>query len=286
LLKNTELFGFTGLRGPVAFVNSQALYRHLFTILRDWEIKRLDQSAEQPPVITIEKTDAGFQRQSRWLSKPAIFRNPVDAVCDFIVDLIHAYVADNEGLLCLHCAAVEFKQGLVVFPSTYRAGKSILSLKLAYCGGRLFTDDVLPLTAQSDFGMALGILPRLRLPLPDVAGQAFVDFISQRVGPKNGRYLYAKLDGREQAALGTTAPISAITILQRDDAAEPELMKAKKNIVMKDIILRNFARQNPALNIVERLHSIVEQAECYTLRYATLDQAANLLEDAFGLRTP
>jgi hypothetical protein len=286
LLEKTELFSFTGLRRPVAFINSESLYRHLFTILRDWEIKRLDQGADQLPIITIEKTDAGFQRQSRWLSKPAIFRNPVDAVCDFIVDLIHAYVADNEGLLCLHGAAVEFKQGLVVFPNTYRTGKSILSLKLASCGGRLFTDDVLPITDQSDFGMALGILPRLRLPLPDASGQAFVDFVSQRHGPKNGRYLYVKLDGWEQAALGTTAPISAITILQRDGATEPTLMKAKKNIVMKDIILRNFARQNPALEIVDRLHSVVENAECYTLRYATLDQAVRLLEDTFGLHTP
>jgi hypothetical protein len=269
----------------VAFINSQALYRHLFTILRDWEIQKLDRNAHQPAVITIEKTDAGFLRQSRWLSKPAIFRHPVDAVCDFIVDLIHAYVADNSGLLCLHCAAVESRQGLVVFPNTYRAGKSTLSLKLVSCGGRLFTDDVLPIPSESEDGLALGILPRLRLPLPDTAGQAFVDFVSQRGGPKNGRYLYIKLNGREQAAFGTTAPIRWIIILQRDGAAKPALMKTEKNIVMKDILLRNFARQNPALEIVERLHTVVEQAECCTLRYATLDQAANLLEEAVGLQT-
>jgi hypothetical protein len=130
LPEKTDIFSFTGLRRPVAFINSESLYRHLFAILRDWEIRRLDESVEQPPVITIKKTGAGFLRQSKWLSTPKIFRNPIDAACDFIVDLIHAYVSDNEGLLCLHCAAVEFKQGLVVFPNTYRAGKSIFSLKL------------------------------------------------------------------------------------------------------------------------------------------------------------
>ena len=278
----TELFSFTGLRSPVAFINSESLYRHLFTILRDWEIKRLDQSAVQAPVITIQKTGEGFQRQSRWLSKPKIFRNPIDTVCDFIVDLIHAYIADNEGLLCLHCAAVKFSHGLVVFPNTYRAGKSILSLKLVSCGGQLFTDDVLPITSQDNFGMALGILPRLRLPLPEASGRAFSNFAFEHAGPKSDRYLYVKLSKREQAVLGTKVPIRGITFLQRDTASKPALMKVKKSTVVKDVILRNFARQNPALEIVERLYSIAEKADCYTLRYASLDQAVELLDDAFG----
>lgn len=282
--QKAELFSFTGLRRPVAFINCKSLYGHLFTILRDWKFERIDPGDEQRPVITIQKTNMGFQRRSRWLSKPAIFRNPIDTVCDFIVDLIHAYLADNAGSLCLHCAAMEFKQGLVIFPNTYRAGKSILSLKLVSCGGRLFTDDVLPITAQDDFGMALGILPRLRLPVPETLGEAFGDFVIERTGPKSERYLYVKLSKRNQAVLGTTAPIHGITILERNSAAAPSLTRAPKNIVMKDVILRNFARQNPALEIVDRLHSIVEQAECYSLRYATLDQAVTFLDETFGLQ--
>jgi len=284
LPEKTELFSFTGLRHPVAFINSKSLYRHLFAILRDWEIKKIDSHGEQQPVIAIQKTNGNFQRRSRWLSKPAIFHNPIDTVCDFIVDLIHAYVADNAGMLCLHCAAVKFKQGLVVFPNTYRAGKSILSLKLVSCGGQLFSDDVLPITNQGNFGVALGILPRLRLPLPEALGEAYSYFAFEHAGPKNDRYLYVKLSKRQQAVLGTTAPIRGITILQRDTAAEPALMEVKKSTVVKDIILRNFARQNPALEIIDRLYAIAEKAECYTLRYATLDQAVELLEDAFGLQ--
>jgi hypothetical protein len=237
---------------------------------------------EKPPVITVQKTAAGFERRSRWLQKPAVFQNPVDAVCDLVVDLIHAYVADNKGLLCLHCAAVEFKQGLVIFPNTYRAGKSTLSLKLVSCGARLFTDDVLPITKQSDLGMALGILPRLRMPLPKDFEQTFVDFILDRTGPENTRYLYVKLDPDEQATLRTTAPIKGITILRRERNVDPRLLEVKKGVVVKNMILRNFARQNPGLEIVDRLYSIVENAKCYSLRYDNLDQAVNLLEDAFG----
>jgi hypothetical protein len=282
LLRTVDHFYFAGLLQPVAFINSESLYPYINTILRDWSIDKVDPVDDKPPVITIQKSEAGFERRSRWLSKPAIFRNPVDAACDLVVDLIHAYVTDHKGLLCLHCAAVEFSQGLVVFPNTYRAGKSTLSLKLVACGERLFTDDVLPISNQGNVGLALGILPRLRLPLPDEITPDFVNFVTKRAGPQNQRYLYVKLGLNEQAVLGTGAPIRGITILQREKNAAPQLLEIEKSIVVKDIILRNFARQNPGLEIVDRLYSIVDNAECYSLRYDNLGQAVELLEDAFG----
>ena len=282
LLGTVDHFQFTGLLDPVAFINSESLYPYIHTILRDWDIDKVDPVDDRPPIITIQKTEAGIERRSRWLSKPAIFRNPVDAVCDLVVDLIHAYVANHKGLLCLHCAAVEFNQGLVVFPNTYRAGKSILSLKLVSSGERLFTDDVLPISNQGNVGLALGILPRLRLPLPDEITPDFVKFVTERAGPQNRRYLYVKLGLNEQAVLGTGAPIKGITILQREKNAEARLLEIEKSIVVKDMILRNFARQNPGLEIVDRLYSIVDNAECYSLRYDNLGQAVELLEDAFG----
>jgi len=235
------------------------------------------------PAITLHKIADAYERHSAWLPKPIGFSDPVDTVCDFIVDLIHAYVADHEKLLCLHGAAVELKTGLMVFPNTYRAGKSILSLKLVSCGARLFSDDVLPIRHQSNAGIALGILPRLRLPLPETAGPALADFIHHRNGPQNTRYGYIRLDENELAPRGTEAPVTTITTLERSAETKPSLQPARKSEVVKDMILRNFARQNPAIEIVDRLHTIVEQAECYTLIYDTLDQATELLEEAFGL---
>jgi hypothetical protein len=282
LLRTVDHFYFAGLLQPVVFIDSESLYPYIYTILRDWSIDKVDPIDDKPPAMTIQKTEAGFERRSRWLSKPAIFRNPVDAACDLVVDLIHAYVNDHKGLLCLHCAAVGFNQGLVVYPNTYRAGKSTLSLKLVASGERLFTDDVLPISNQGNAGIALGILPRLRLPLPNELTPDFVDFITKRAGPQNQRYLYVKLGLNEQAVLGTEAPIRGITILKREKNAEPRLLGIEKSIVVKDMILRNFARQNPGLEIVDRLYSIVDNAECYSLRYDNLNQAVKLLEDAFG----
>jgi len=266
----------------VAFTDADALYPYLDTVLRDWKIEKLDHGEDAPPAITIRKSEAGFERRSQWLPKPAVFKNPVDTVCDLIVDLIHAYVSDHRGLLCLHCAAVELNQGLVIFPNTYRAGKSALSLKLVATGARLFSDDVLPLSSQGDVGMALGILPRLRLPMPQGISPDFRNFVISRAGPQNSRYLYVKLGLSEQAVLGTTVPVRGITILQRGENVTPRLLEVKKSTVVKDMILRNFARQNPGLKIVDRLYAIVENAQCYRLEYDDLDQAANLLQEAFG----
>ncbi len=277
-----DQFRFAGLRHPVAFVDADALYPYMETVLRDWGTEKYNPAADAPPVITIRKTEAGFERRSHWLSKPAVFKNPVDAVCDLIVDLIHAFVADNHGLLCLHCAAVELNRGLVIFPSTYRAGKSTLSVKLVAAGARLFTDDVLPISDRGDCGLALGILPRLRLPLPQEIAPDFRDFVINRAGPQNVRYLYVKLGLSEQAVLGTAAPVRGVMILRRVKNARPRLSEVKKSTVVKDMILRNFARRNPGLEIVDRLYSIVENAQCYRLEYDDLDQATNLLQEVFG----
>ena len=85
----------------------------MFEILRDWRIEKKDPNSCISKSIIIQKTKQGFERRSKWLKEPIIFRDPIDTICDLIVDLVNAYIEDNEGLLCLHCAAVEFYKGIV-----------------------------------------------------------------------------------------------------------------------------------------------------------------------------
>lgn len=278
------LYRFSHLKRFVSMINCEPLLPYLDIVLRDWELKKFDHDPNTDPIIALEKTDKGYQRLSNWLTKPANFKDPVDTVCDFIVDLIHAYVADNKGVLCLHTAAVEFGGNLMIFPSTYRSGKSVMATKLVSLGARLFTDDVLPILPEDNLGMALGILPRLRLPLPESCGRKFDDFLSRRTGPKNDRYLYVQLNDREQERFGQTGPVDVIIILKRNSHSRPVITKTETSTVLRDVILRNFARQNPALEIVDRLHSIVEKADCYTLRYSDLNKGAKLILDYFGYR--
>ncbi|WP_135607017.1 hypothetical protein [Solemya velesiana gill symbiont] len=227
-------------------------------------------------------TPDGFRRHSQWLKKESCFRDPVDAVCDFIVDLIHAYLSDKPELLCLHCAAVEFPEGLVLFPNTYRSGKSTLSAKLASRGLRLFSDDVLPLSIADRQGMALGILPRLRIPLPETADTHFKEYIDTHAGPANKRYHYSNLADTALAPLTEKAPIKGIVVLERTDEEPPSIIEANRGDMLKNVILRNFARQNTALNILDTLYALVEESACYVLKYNTLEEAANLLIEKFA----
>ena len=286
MIPESDIYAFSGLQAPVAFSGCEALFPILSGVLRDWSLEkgRAENAASQgQPVITLQKKADGYERRSRWLSKLVRFSDPVDAVCDFIVDLIHAYNAEQNKNLCLHGAAVEFQTGLMVFPSTYRAGKSLLSVKLASCGARIFSDDVLPIPDGGNSGVALGILPRLRRPLPETAGDPLRTFIANRIGPQNKRYRYIRLDKRHLAPRGTDAQVTAITILRRGAGEKPTLKTATTSDVVRDMILRNFARENPGIDILDRLHAVVEQAACYTLTYDTLDQAAALLSEGFGL---
>lgn len=279
--RELSLLNFQALKNPVELIGCEELLPIFSNIFRDMEITMTDASGNQSSVISIEKTANGYRRVSPWVKEPVVFQDSLDAACDCTVDLIHAFVADNPGFLCLHTAAARFNQGLVLFPSFYRTGKSTLSVYLASMGVQLFTDDALPVTANDNKGFVLGIYPRLRLPLPENSTAAFRSFVEKRAGLGNKRSSYINLNTDELASYGTTASICGVTILRRDETAPTKLEEVGKDEVIKEMILRNFARQNPALDIVDRICAIVEKAQCYKLTYTNLYEATKLLKNRF-----
>ena len=180
----------------------------------DWNLHEWRGATESPPIISIKKTMAGYIRRSEWIDKARVFSNPVATVCDLIVDLVHAYIAQRPHLICLHSAAIAFNERLVLFPSPYRAGKSTLATHLASLGGRVYSDDVLPIDKTTGNALALGIQPRLRHPLPDNSKPRFKEFIATRSGEKGDHELYVKLTTDEQARLGEYQPINGIVVLK------------------------------------------------------------------------
>ena len=283
-MTDLDIVTFQGLRTPLALKGCRNLLPILASVLRDWPIARVGAEEGLAPLIVVEKINQRYQRRSPWLEQPVAFRDPVDTVCGLIVDLIHAYIAEQENPLCLHGAALEVQNGLMLFPNTYRAGKSLLCLKLVSCGARLFSDDVLPIGDNGNVGMALGMLPRLRLPLPETAGKELTEYIRARIGPQSRRYRYVQLDREALAGRGSQAPVTVVINLSRGVGARPSLQPAKKSDVVRDMILRNFARQSPSVAIVDQIHAVVEKAQCFTLDYDNLDQATELLVERFGLR--
>ncbi len=275
------LLAFEGISRPVALIDSDDLAECFAAVLRGWRFSEYASTPAPPPVVTVRRTPEDYRIESPWRPSPARHEDRVDAVCTFLVDLIRAYIADDPSLLCLHGAAAEFAGRLVVFPTTYRSGKSTLSAYLAAAGVRVYADDVLPIKAGGNLGVAPGILPRLRLPLPDGASAPFRGFVDRRRGLGNQRYLYLELDPNELATRGTEAPIGSFVILDRDPEARPGLAPTSDSEVLQRVVLQNFARDVDAEDILRRLNTLVAEARCFTLTYAHGEQAVALLKEAF-----
>ncbi len=239
-------------------------------------------SADTP--IAIEDEGDGFRLTSPWLKGPVRQQHEVDAACVLVAELYRAYLADHPELLCLHGGAVELGGRLVVFPSQYRAGKSLLGACFAAAGGRLFADDVLPIGREhgSEQGLAAGVAPRLRLPLPDDLGPGAQRFFDRRRGPASERYLYLELERAELAPRGARAPIGAFVLLQREAGARATLSPIGDGEVLRQVVWQNFARETDAAGILGRLHAIVGAAGCFRLRYGRAEDAVALLRESFA----
>lgn len=209
----------------------------------------------------------------------------MDAVCDFLVDLVRAFIRDDPSLLCLHCGAIQAKDGLIVFPSDYAAGKSTLAMHAAARGARLFADDVMPLRQGDNSGVAVGILPRLRLPLPQETHGALSSFLEQRKSVSSSRFCYYAMRGRELAAYGETVPIAGMVLLERKEGAAPALEEVGAAEMLKKTILRNFSQNVPGIAVLERLHDLVGKVRRFRLTYAMAEPAVALLAATFPFQT-
>jgi hypothetical protein len=279
-LADRLLIEFDGLSAPVALIDSGAVYDCFPKVFHEWRFGEAMAGASEP-VLTVRRDGEHYRIEADWLDRPLGRLDHVDALCGFIAELIQAFVNRNPDLLCLHGAAAEFAGRLVIFPNRYRAGKSVLSACLAATGVRLFADDVLPIVARNDHGMAPGIAPRLRLPLPDNLTDEAREFLELRAVARGERYFYLDLPPGGLAPHGTTAPIGAFVLLERTPDAEPELLEIGESEVLKQVIWQNFAREAEAPEILRRLHGIVGRAGCWRLRYSRAEDAAALLKAHF-----
>jgi hypothetical protein len=271
---------FDGLSRQIELLDCPEIYACFTEVFRGLPIQEAA-SANLPPIISLEGSAKGYTLKAPWKDQPMVRRDKIDALCGFIAEFIRAYVNDDQQLLCLHGAAAEFAGKLVVFPNRYRAGKSVLSACLAAAGVRLFADDVLPIGGPDDLGMAPGIVPRLRLPLPDNLTPATRGFLEARRGPAGKRYLYLDLTPAELAGYGTQAPIGAFVLLERQAGVDLEIEPVDPGEMLRTVIWQNFARESPAPEILQRLERIVGRARRFRLRYDRADEAVALLKETF-----
>jgi len=271
---------FAGLSRPVSVNGCEDVITLFATVLRDWPHK--SSTSSEPSVIQIFRTKAGYTRTSPWLDEPKTYTDPVDAVCDFVVDLVNAYMEDRSDLLFLHCAAAVFPTGVTLLLSDYEGGKSTLSTRLLAAGVPIVSDDVVPIEPQTGFAHALGVMPRLRHPLPTKGDPDFKTFIAEHGGPASERFQYINTLKSMQVPYGPVGEITNLVILNRRRDATPSLEPIAMNDALKHIILRNFARKSGGLSILDSLHHLVQNTNCFRLSYDQAVQTLPILKTAFS----
>ncbi|WP_339933279.1 PqqD family peptide modification chaperone [Yoonia sp. 208BN28-4] len=201
-------------------------------------------------------------------------------MCDLAAEMAWERLRSDPTLLCLHAGAVDIGGKLVVLPNGRRAGKSTLSTALGRLGHRLYTDDFLPIRAPNNtsgfVGVANGIAPRIRLPLPTNFSDEFRAWVERDPGPSNKQYKY--LLTCPIARGGETMPLGALVILDRQDhPCAPSLQEYSIKDTIATLIAQNFARTLHAGTILESVEMLARQVPSYRLTYHCGEEAAAYL---------
>ncbi|WP_170478596.1 PqqD family protein [Ruegeria arenilitoris] len=278
---DTQHVHFEGLDHPIALDGASKIAATMSTILTAWPHHMEPAKSDKEPFVTIRPAP-----RERWEvvcadapESPRIW-NEVNALCDVVAEMAWERLRSEPRLLCLHTAAVDFGGRLVVFPNARRAGKSTLAIALARLGLPIYTDDFLPIrvddVTRECVGIANGVLPRLRLPVPEGFSNAFDEWVANNKGPSNRQYKY--LADLPIAPWGAQLPLGAIVVLDRRDVpTHPELAAISHEEALAGLITQNFARTRHSGAILRSIDLISRHLPIYRLSYNSAEEAAEYL---------
>jgi hypothetical protein len=290
--KTAEIcLNFAGLDTPLRVAQPDVVRPLLDPVMGGWpfSVVSCDDPHAKPAFATLGPRDAKKWRlEAPLAAKPVADHNPVNAICDLVVEMSWERLRSSPDLLCLHAAALTFDDRLVIFPNARRAGKSLLSSTLAHVGHEVFSDDFVPLAVDPQSGvisgMANGIAPRLRMPLPQNISASLDRWIMDRIGVCNKQYGY--LTGIDLPRSGTIAPVGAIVVLEGDPTmTEPaSLSPVTREEAMASLVTQNFGRQVHAGAILRVTDALTRAVPVLRLRYNRVEEAVALLHETPLLR--
>ncbi|MGB0631379.1 MAG: hypothetical protein ACPGRZ_11860 [Alphaproteobacteria bacterium] len=274
---------------PVLVENAEAVLPYLPYFLTGWNIRWAGASIDGEPEIRIdERGDGTFRVISRGPGGADFsFDNPYDAANGLAGGLISVHVARDDRSICLHAGAAKIDDGLVIVIGDSFAGKSSVALHLAVLGHRFFGDDQIAVTLGSDaMGTCLGLMPKVRLPLPEDCGDAFREFVEGYSSMQSDDMAYLKLWEGEAADFGETALISALVFLDRGDAGEAALEPASRSDLVRNMVSTAFAPHIGSAELLSGLTELADSTASYHLRFSSSRDAAGLLSREFRNTRP
>ncbi|WNK21125.1 PqqD family peptide modification chaperone [Halomonas piscis] len=251
--------------------NAPEVLEALGRAMPGWPL-RCEPAAGFSPELYVYRDGAGLWQSDPGTAEEFMLPSAASAACSLAADLLSLRLEQESELVGLHCGSVEIGGRLALFPQSSRAGKSTLATAFAAAGYRLFGDDVLGLSPEGR-GVAMGVAPRLRLPLPASFSAEFADYTRRRAGPEDERYRFVVPADGGLARSGETCPLGALVLLERHDTpVSPEVLTLAPGEGLLQLLCQNFARadlfQQPLPEaLMARFLSLMEQLPCLLLRY-------------------
>lgn len=264
-----------GLTATLRFEGVAELAAALRGAMPGWPLTAVPDGAATPSnqALTVWREAGGYAQAVAGRTRPRSLPGAATAAASLIADLIDRLLEARPGQSGLHCAAVEIDGRLVLFPATHRAGKSLLCAAFAAAGHRVFADDVLMLEVDgrgAATGEALGIAPRLRLPLPAGLPGELAAFIAAQEGVSDRRYRYLGLGQARLADHGERRPLGAIVLLDRvAGTPSPSLTALSPGDGLLQLLGQSLAggvAADPARRLA-RLLPMMRDLPCRSLRY-------------------
>lgn len=269
---------------PVAVENAEAVLPYLPYFLAGWAIQWAGADADREPDVRVLEEENGMFRviSSGPGGADFSFDNPYDAANGLAGALISVHVARDPNAICLDAGAARIDEGLVIVIGDSFAGKSSVALHLAVLGHRFFGDDQIAVTLGPDaMGTCLGLMPKVRLPLPEDCGDAFREFVEGYSSMQGDDMAYLKLWEGEAGDFGETAPISALVFLDRVAEGDAVLKPASASDLVKNMVSTAFAPHIASADLLAGLTQLAAGTASYHLRFSSSREAAGLLSREF-----
>lgn len=260
-----------GLRRRVSLVGADAVGTALAELIPTWRMGPADPPVQaHSPETHVTGGSRGYRFESDYLDGPMRGLPLASAVCAVVADLAQAWADERPDHMALHAGALRSGLGGVVLAGPARAGKSTLVARLgAEPGWQVLCDDVLPV-APGGQGVALGIPPRLRLPVPDAAGTVVQAMAVDRCVLRDDRYGYVVPP--DLARHGSRVQLRVLVVLDRRAEAAPRL-----HVLPGPEAVRLLADQTIAGAGMARLVRLAARMTCLRLVYSGIEPAAALL---------
>jgi hypothetical protein len=274
---------FAGVAEPIVLAvdtpDAALLVGHMDVLTPHWPRAPLPVPARAADVVLTR--DGGEYRLgvARYDAPDYAFDQALAAANGAVGGLIGTLIAQAREAVALHAAAIVTPLGAVVLLGDHNAGKSTLSVALAAMGTGFVADDrVVVVERPGGFAVrGLGIVPKLRLPLPDEAPAEFRAYVVAHAAGDEGTMQLVAVP--PAGGFGQDWPLAALVVLERG-ALAPALQPLGQAGLLRRLVTLGFA---PHLAVADRLArwQALSALPAYTFRYTSAFTDAGVLQEAF-----